>query len=516
VSSLQNVFVKWAQGAWNFVIDCAGKIWNFVVKTAGQALRAIRWLLEDVLHILITAIIDAVGFLFRWQDILDTHDLLVHVTNKGLDWMAEGAGLLAEGVDFLLDDVKKIITDFTTPDSMKDKSFGASATYSGEAQKEGEVLNSPGGNWGSYQMQHGGTTKSLESDKTEGIFPQEIIDELGTMVEQVISKFTTLIPTISANLSKLNTSMSKASIGDILMLVGRDVALACVDGLGELVKGLLRTLAAVIKIFKKALNAKIQLPLLTNLCKRISGNDLSALDAMALLIAVPTTLLFKAFLGRAPRDLPRIKELLEQLDREKKTRLDEEATIASTTILSEQDHFVDHEQSRPNDTEDADARVYFNEPTFEEIQLASRNAQNQDKHIPKRQKFQEHEVSSELGMPINAMKIPFNANDLNRGIVTLQRDRYVFKSKLVEWTESFIGFLTTYYKDLLRFGAIVGGWYSALMLPVNIFGEDMERPGFGKGFAFGLVIDVVIFLGTCPLNPFVSGEVPMLFVRSLN
>jgi hypothetical protein len=202
VSSLQNVFVKWAQGAWNFVIECAGKIWNFVVKTAGQALRAIRWLLEDVLHILITAIIDAVGFLFRWQDILDTHDLLVHVTNKGLDWMAEGAGLLAEGVDFLLDDVKKIITDFATPDSMKDKSFGASATYSGEAQKEGEVLNSPGGNWGSYQMQHGGTTKSLESDKTEGIFPQEIIDELGTMVEQVISKFTTLIPTISANLTQ--------------------------------------------------------------------------------------------------------------------------------------------------------------------------------------------------------------------------------------------------------------------------------------------------------------------------
>ena len=81
INEIASVFVDIVKGVWTDVVDWVGKIWNFVLKTATQVLKAARWLLEDVLKIPITAITNALGFLFAWRDICDTQQLLMCATN---------------------------------------------------------------------------------------------------------------------------------------------------------------------------------------------------------------------------------------------------------------------------------------------------------------------------------------------------------------------------------------------------------------------------------------------------
>jgi ABC-type maltose transport system permease subunit len=57
------------------------------------------------------------------------------------------------------------------------------------------------------------------------------------------------------------------------------------------------------------MNATVQIPLISKLYKDISGNDLSALDAIALLIAIPVTIIFEVVHGKRPRDVPETAKL---------------------------------------------------------------------------------------------------------------------------------------------------------------------------------------------------------------
>jgi hypothetical protein len=59
-------------------------------------------------------------------------------------------------------------------------------------------------------------------------------------------------------------------------------------------------LTAVVEAVKSMLNATIEIPFVSWLYKLITGDDLSILDLFALIVAVPLTVIYKAFTGEAP------------------------------------------------------------------------------------------------------------------------------------------------------------------------------------------------------------------------
>jgi hypothetical protein len=105
LGKLADVVVTLVQGAWRVVVYWAEKTWSFVLKTGAHVLKAVKWFLQDVLKIPIQAILDAIGFLFAWGDICDTHDLLVYAANAGLDWAAEGVDIMAETAGYCFEGV---------------------------------------------------------------------------------------------------------------------------------------------------------------------------------------------------------------------------------------------------------------------------------------------------------------------------------------------------------------------------------------------------------------------------
>ncbi|KAH8745446.1 hypothetical protein F5882DRAFT_423247 [Hyaloscypha sp. PMI_1271] len=67
----------------------------------------------------------------------------------------------------------------------------------------------------------------------------------------------------------------------------------------------------LVRGLQNVMNAEIEIPLLSTLYRKISGNhNLTMVDAICLLVAIPSTVLYKAVTKKRPRDDPIIKDFL--------------------------------------------------------------------------------------------------------------------------------------------------------------------------------------------------------------
>ncbi|KAG6853600.1 hypothetical protein C0991_002923 [Blastosporella zonata] len=293
--------ICFAKGAWRFVVDIAGRIFNFVIDTASQVLNAMHWLLEDVLGIPISKIIAFVGFLFNWSDILFTRDVIVEMVNVGLDWAEESVHLLGDYVDEFFDDIKEKVENLTVPDDIKNKRRSADDARKEKNPQQKSMSNHPGGNWSNYQMEHGGVKKAKpmgEEGKDDGF------DLIKDVLDPTLENFTATIDKISASLKALADPKSSLTIGDILLMIGGDIASAFIEGTRIVASAFIKSFASILRTIKDILNFKIEIPLLSSLYRKISGgHDLTVLDAVALLLAVPSTVLYKIMHKRSPKEM---------------------------------------------------------------------------------------------------------------------------------------------------------------------------------------------------------------------
>ena len=165
IDEIEDFFVD----AWHFVVKFAGKVLTFVLKSLSHVLKAIHWLLQDVLGIPIDKIIEWLGFLFQWDDILETHDIISALVNTGIDCAHSKVqsfatvvnGWFAKGDDMIrsLDSVPDDLLNRKTSRGSVDSSFHAD-------EVSRTVTKTPGSNWSSYQLKHGGVEKSLQAQNT--------------------------------------------------------------------------------------------------------------------------------------------------------------------------------------------------------------------------------------------------------------------------------------------------------------------------------------------------------------
>jgi hypothetical protein len=465
IKEIGSVLVDVVKGVWTVVVEWAGKIWNFVLKTATQVLKATRWLLEDVLKIPISAIIDALGFLFAWDDICDTQELLMYSVNSGIDLLVEGAALISEGVDDFFDDLREKVKNLIVPQDLQDQTHDAKGTS--KEEKASSVMNSPGGNWSNYQVEHGGVTQE-SSPVASGLFSDDILASLDETVQEIIDAFKSKIDVVSSRLAQLGDPSSKLSVGSILTLVGGDLADAFIEGTQMLVKGLLNSLGSMLLVIKKAINSPIQVPLLSDLYHKLTGQDLTVLSAMSLLLAVPTTLLYKVLMGKRPRDIFGAKDILDKA----------KADRAVADSLSHA--MVANEWSAPNDPR-----------TIHVNAVAEKDSPDAETHSLVAWDSEKHLFPAKTMAITPTTKVPF----WDRMINFLKK---VWASPLA------------YLRDLMKLGAIVGNFISVLLLPAKIVNPDLTRPKIDKKFMIFLVKDFVVFVGTCPFWTTDPQPVPIL------
>ncbi|KAK2758180.1 hypothetical protein FQN54_004024 [Arachnomyces sp. PD_36] len=301
-----------AHEAVDWLVDTAGKVWKFVCKIAGEAFEfvldcaekvgeALTWVWNKI-KVGFEKLIEFIGYLFNWDDILQTKNQVSTLIDAGCDLAAAKAREDASAVDKFFDDLLAKIDGIeikkdanVSPNSGSDKSQ-APAVY--------DAQHSTSFNWTSERMKNGGlgSSKAVAQNNEPHCDVQKRWDEIFSPALASIQKS---FIKVGEDIRDLWLKQGSISASDFMKLC-KDVLKAAVTTIHKLVVALIEAFQKVIQIFKEYGNKSISIPIFSSLYKLITGHELTAFDAMSLLIAIPTTILTKMITGAAPPKIPNL------------------------------------------------------------------------------------------------------------------------------------------------------------------------------------------------------------------
>jgi len=280
--------------------DAANKVWNFVVKIADTVYACVLDVVEKVVEAVVwvfntikTAIEDLIKFLqflFGWQDILTTHQVMKNViiqfSQQSIDNLVVYKDGLAEMFQSLQSNINQWaeIPDFNeTP---------ASVTTS-NPPLAGQ--NSSPSNLGIYHFQGNVQNATSAVDPpgiTEAMF-EELISLMKEEGETLVAACHAIKKDIIDQINSLSMSeiikRFMAILADTLLQTAENVMEATLDLFIQLTQGMM-----------DLLTAKLDIPVLSWLYKQLTGEDLSFLDLICLIGAIPATIIYKISAGVTP------------------------------------------------------------------------------------------------------------------------------------------------------------------------------------------------------------------------
>ncbi|KAK0757264.1 hypothetical protein N5P37_009982 [Trichoderma harzianum] len=301
---------------WQFIIKIGDEVYSFILDTASVIVKAVVWVFKK-LGVLLQDVIDFLGYLFNWDDILATADSITAGFNAALDYGQHLLDTTEITVDSWLEELRTTIKaqlptlqnqDYdgasAAPKSVKSKAALEMTAASNADETDQDVKSDVAYNWSTYYFTYGGGTTNavLTDDSTPGSAEDDLVaiwddiqDELDTIVKLCTNVAKDFLDFFDSGEYDIKALMVKIS-GDLID--------AIIDSLKTLGDILFKALALGINLIKTLANSNMDIPVIGWLWKKIAGNrPLSLLGLVALLMAIPTTVLYKAKADKAPPKL---------------------------------------------------------------------------------------------------------------------------------------------------------------------------------------------------------------------
>ncbi|HEU5226197.1 MAG TPA: hypothetical protein VFU49_00190 [Ktedonobacteraceae bacterium] len=304
LKAAEGYFAVLEDDAVSFFVDLGNRIVKFALKFAAQVLSAINVILKDLLGIDLDKWLGWLGLLFNWNDIVVTHRVFVNLVRQMISYVEARLPDVENSVGSCFDELKARVAKLkpATGDtmSMKLKASAAStiSSLSSELQEGFQFLtNSPGGNYGSYQLLHGGVgdfagaVGTAASDALLAFLNDIALPALNSISQTAIQLF-----------SDLGEAFQKDDLTpeQVFQKLGVDFILGALDVVKTVTVGLLKFLGDLIADAMTVIDGEIQIPIISALYEKFVGSKMSLLDGIALLFAIPATVGYKSIAHKAP------------------------------------------------------------------------------------------------------------------------------------------------------------------------------------------------------------------------
>lgn len=279
----------------HFVIQIGEDIYKFILKTAEQVFAGLEWLFKKI-YLFFKDLIEWIGFLFDWHDILVTKDVLKQFINNAFDGLERNVDRIKSEFDDWIDRVIK--QDLHSPElvnRLKSQSDSLSGWHSKGKDTSIKPKADPRVNWANSKAHHISDLTASETNQTSGGTLSNLLES----IEPVAKDFAIAYEKIGEELDGLIDG--SLSIGDFAIKLLDTLGALALDILKAIVDAMLDGISALVEEMMKGLNASIDIPLLSELYKLISGGDpLTIIDLTCLLVAIPTTIIYKIEENKAP------------------------------------------------------------------------------------------------------------------------------------------------------------------------------------------------------------------------
>ncbi|KLP05067.1 Uncharacterized protein LW94_14144 [Fusarium fujikuroi] len=304
VMEVVDIAVKKVKEAWNFVVEVKDKVWNFVLETASQVAAAMQTVLDTVVKGW-EYIKEKIGFIFNWGDIVKTKNMIANMTTQGILLLADGTPYIELKTHAFFDKVRgkiKELKESKLPPGLNDLKTGKNEEMRRKArEKDGakDEINktdkdtrTPQAQYGSYHLKHSRGGESKQSTPFD-----RILDRLS----DVIAEAGQLASRLWDNIKDLIDLQGEVSIGTILTKLGFELLEDILDVVESMLIAFLANVNDLLVLIADKINETIKIPVLSALYRKASGGaDLTLLDAISLVIAIPATIVFKLVKGESP------------------------------------------------------------------------------------------------------------------------------------------------------------------------------------------------------------------------
>jgi hypothetical protein len=299
---VEHILVTAANGVVTFVVTLADAVASFVVKSFDAVYRAISWVFDQI-EVAFEKLIDWLGFLFNWQDIVRTHRVFVNLVNQTFNYSESKIEGLEGPVTKFFESLKARVQSLEPIGG----DSGATNIKSGTGQVQSKVPSSAqngvqyassgaGGNYAHYHVMHSGVLDYTGVATGASSTLMSFIDDVALP----------LLSSVEDTAQQLFKDMKAAFDGSALtpdQIIGKiagDVIIGILDALEKVVVGLIQFTDDLVKQIQSALNDPVDIPFVSALYKKFVGSDMSVLDGLMLLCAVPVTLGYKLMSGKSP------------------------------------------------------------------------------------------------------------------------------------------------------------------------------------------------------------------------
>ena len=288
------------EDAYHLVIDWLGDTFRFVLKGIQAIGKAISWVFNKVL-VAVEKLIEFVGFLFQWDDILQTADSINAIINAGLSYGKSQIGALKIAVDNSITTLRDTVTNgrLKAPNT-------ATASNEQDPQSTDKMKAAQDGvayNFGSYHMQHSGfATDSKLTPKTPSSLPKGSDEDLKRIWNSISNEVDTvkdLVEGIAQDIKDLFTPGTNTD--QIFDRLKDQLIKAALDTVQNVADFLLQAISLVISELQDLGNAEIQVPVFGALWSLVTeGRPFTLFNCLSLILAIPTTILYKLAVQKAP------------------------------------------------------------------------------------------------------------------------------------------------------------------------------------------------------------------------
>ncbi|KAF7557530.1 hypothetical protein G7Z17_g514 [Cylindrodendrum hubeiense] len=337
IHDVKDWVVKKIGQVWTFVCEIGGKVMRFVLDCIEKVTEAASWVWEK-LKLGWNKLVEFVGFFFSWQDILETKETIKGLMNAGLDYVADGVeGFNSEIEGFFLD-LQSSIPGLTDKAKAKIESSRLNQATKADEKKAKDVGSNTQSKWVGERMKNGGSMTAASGSTELG--DAAAIDMWNDRVVPLVDSFIALAEDLGKDLAELFQD-SDMSIGDMFSKLGSNLLVNTLDIIKKLIQALVSVVAKLVVAIKSFGNAQLSSGFLNTLYRWITrGSDLTLFDAIALLIAIPSTQIIKIVTGAKPPSLGLIDKNLFETMISSEDKPSSEITVASkqqkkdvTTIL---------------------------------------------------------------------------------------------------------------------------------------------------------------------------------------
>jgi hypothetical protein len=290
---VEQFFIKVVGDVTHFFIQIGKQFYRFVINCMSDVLHGIEFVFKKI-AVALEKLVEWVGFIFNWNDIKRTHQVIKNIFKLYVQY---AIGKLPAYRESLANQFGKLEGEISNWAGLPDTLDSMTGCAAKSTPRPGQ--NSPQAHWGVYHAKNNASeATSLYSPSVNGTSElEELLNQVKALLANEEEKLTDAGNSIAAifhDKEKLSAKeMVEQVVGVIVTLLVetvQNIILTGIDIIAILVQGIM-----------DILDATIDIPVISWLYKKISGDDLSFLDLVCLITAIPATIIYKlATKGEAP------------------------------------------------------------------------------------------------------------------------------------------------------------------------------------------------------------------------